>query len=82
MRLFSFDKFWELEWEKTSDSNIYKSQKGDFVFEVDRTRSTSVLFSIGLLSGEKGKYLLTRLNTDYFIMQLKSIKETGKIIKN
>lgn len=81
MTLFSFDKFWGLEWTRIGNSNLYYSEKGDFKLYVDRTKSSACLFSIARMDAKKGEYLAERLNTDLFIMQLKSIEETKKILK-
>ncbi len=80
MRLFSFDKTWDLDWQKTDSQNIYNSIQDGFVFVADTTRSNNPLFSI-YQGAVKSEYCLDYdLDNDFFIMQLKSLKETHKLL--
>ena len=78
MNLFSFDKFWGLDWTKTED-NIYSSSYEKFIVAVDKTRASRPVFSIHANEATWTDCLVDELDSDMFILQLKSIKETGKI---
>ncbi len=79
MKLFSFDNFWGLNWQK-NNSNNYTCYLRDFVYTADTTRAHSPFFRIYKGEVSEATCLMANLDSDSFIMQLKSIKETGKLL--
>ena len=85
MRLFGFDKFWDLDWTHNGNDR-YKCDYVGFSLLADKRRAVRPIFEIVRPFTEEieghtnGHYLLAGdMDTERFIMQLKSIKETGKI---
>lgn len=82
MQLFTFDKYWNLTWDLL-ETKDYGCQYFDFYLVADKRISSRPFFSI--YSGDEkvaGKLLLRDLNSDLLIMHVKSILETGKLIKH
>ena len=80
MKLFSFDNYWGLDWQKQKDG-FYHCYLREFIYVADATRSHAPVFAIYKDAITEDTCLAARLDSDSFIMQLKSIKETGKIVK-
>jgi len=79
MKLFSFDKFWELTWQKLQGFNFEAKYKG-YTIIANKAKVSSPEFKI--YKGDEIKednLVASHLNSDLLIMQLKSIQETGKI---
>jgi hypothetical protein len=80
MKIFGFDNFWGLDWLKTKNCSYYCKMR-DFVYTADTTVSSKPVFAIYRKEVTPSECLIDRLDTDSFIMQLKSIGEHGKIVK-
>ena len=79
MKLFSFDKFWELSWQKAQGFNFETLYKG-YLIVANKAKVSAPEFKI--YKGEEASeenLVAAHLNSDLLIMQLKSIKDTGKI---
>ncbi len=79
MSLFSFDKFWNIQWMKES-GYLFVSKFCDFIITANKERVSSPVFAIYRDKMGKENMVAHDLTTDLLIMQLKSIKETGKIL--
>ena len=78
MKLFPFDKFWELSWEKIN-GYIFKAHFGKYVITANKAKASSPEFCIYSEVIDSAHSLIIGLDTDMLILQLKSLKETGKI---
>ena len=80
MKLFTFDKYWGLDWEK-KQQNLYTFSKDfggtKFTFEANTCRASNPIFAI---YNDKNQCIMSELDGEMLIMQMKSLKETGKII--
>ncbi len=79
MKIFSFDNYWGLDWLKYN-GGLHTCTKRNFIYVVDATRAKAPVFKIYKENLEEENLLASELDSDSFIMQLKSIKETGKIL--
>ena len=81
MKVFSFDKYWGIDWVKV-ENNIYEFRNGDYLYRADKSKNSNPKFSIFLVvSKSVKKCIADMLEEDTFIMQIKSIKENGKMVE-
>ena len=81
MKLFSFDKFWNLAWKRLKE-NKYTCEYLGFVLLVDKSKASTPKFHIYRTDKiEDENCVANDMDSDMLILQLKSIKETGKIAR-
>jgi len=78
MKLFSFDKFWEISWGKLQ-GYLFEAKYNGYIIVADKRKVSSPEFKIYKDSIKDDNCVAAHLDSDLLIMQLKSIKETGKI---
>ena len=79
MRLFGFDKFWQLDWQKQENTSIYSCKHNGYTILCDKTIATIPFFKIYKGDIENHNQVTHEIDTDMLILQLRSIKDTGKI---
>ena len=81
MKIFTFDKFWNLIWAPLGN-NTYSCEYFDFYVVADKAIAAHPTFSISHVDNDVKTLLIKNLDSDGLIMQLRSIKETNKILTN
>ena len=81
MKYFSFDKYWGLDWNKTKQG-VMTCHKDGFIYVADTKIVSTPTFAIYHKKVSSEYCLMGSMSADMFIMQLKSIKEYGKIVKS